>query len=74
MRIKINDTIKYSSAAGNLTARVANIVLDLNAAGKVIPWLDLAIIEEYAGILSERTGTRLCATDGYLKQMKVVVV
>ena len=74
MRLQINDTIKYSCAAGNLTARINNIVLSLNAAGKVVPWIDLAIIEEYAGIMSERTGTRICATDESLKMLKVELV
>lgn len=74
MKIKINDTIKYSCAAGNLTARVTNIVLSENAAGQTIPWIDLAIFKKVAGIMAECTGTRLCATDSYLKQMKVEVL
>lgn len=74
MKIQKGDVIKYHSAAGHLTAQVKGIVLDLNAAGETIPWLVLAEIKKYAGVMVERSQFRLCATDGYLKMMKVEVV
>ena len=74
MKIKSGDTIRYQSAAGELTAVVQGIVLDLNGAGKTIPWLVISVIEKYAGIMSMRSAFRLCATNDYLKQMKVEVL
>jgi hypothetical protein len=74
MKIEIGSKIRYSSAAGVLTAVVDNIVLDLNAANQTIPWLDLAIIKVGEKIVPMRKGTRLCANDNYLKMMKVEVL
>jgi len=64
MKLKIGDKISWISAAGNLTGTIYNIVLDLNAAQKTIPWIDIKIQDRL-------TGVRLCATDSYLKMMHV---
>ena len=74
MNIKTGTQIRYSSAAGVLTATVYNIVLGLNAAKQTIPWIDLEINSIDGKEVSAQRGTRLCATDGYLKQMKVEVL
>lgn len=66
MKIKIGDNIGWMSAAGYWTGTVSNIVLDLNAAGETIPWIDIEI--------QGRSGVRLCATDSYLKQMRVELI
>ena len=66
MNLKIGSKISWVSAAGKLTGEITNIVLDLNAAGQTIPWIDIAV--------NGRNGVRLCATDDYLKQMKVQLV
>ena len=66
MKIKIGDKVTWSSAAGNLKGQVSNIVLDLNAANETIPWMDIKI--------EGHSGVRMCASNGYLKMMKVAVV
>jgi hypothetical protein len=64
MKLEIGDKIKWVSAAGKIDGKIDKIVLGLNAAGKLIPWLDIT--------LTGRAQTvRLCATDDYLKQLKV---
>jgi hypothetical protein len=64
MKLEIGNKIRWVSAAGDLDGEIVNIVLSLNAAGKVVPWIDI-----------RPTGraqiVRLCGTDDYLKQMKV---
>jgi hypothetical protein len=62
MKIRINDRVTWHCLAGHLTGTVVDIVLDLNAAQKVVPWID---------IKTDRTTVRLCATDSNLIQMKV---
>ena len=64
MKLEIGNKITWVSAAGKLDGEIVNIVLSLNAAGKVVPWIDI----KPAGRVQI---TRLCATDDYLKQMKV---
>ena len=66
MNLKIGSKITWVSAAGKLTGEISNIVLDLNAAGQTIPWIDIKV--------NGRNVIRLCATDEYLKQMKVQLV
>jgi hypothetical protein len=65
MKLQINNNVTWSSAAGQLSGTIVNIVLDLNAAGKVVPWID---------IKTERTTVRLCATDSNLIMMNVQLV
>ena len=64
MKLEIGTKITWISRAGKLNGTISNIVLSLNAAGKVVPWIDI-----------KQPGraqiVRLCATDEYLKQMKV---
>ena len=72
MNIKIGDRITWSSAAGQLTGDVTNIVLALNAAGTTSPWMDVKEVRDQNG--KRLSGTRLCANDGYLKMMKVQLV
>ena len=63
MRLRINDRVTWSCLAGELTGNFVDIILDLNAAGAVVPWID---------IKTERTTVRLCATDANLKMMNVL--
>lgn len=65
MKLQMNDTVTWSSAAGQLTGVITNVVLDLNAARKVVPWID---------IKTDKTTVRLCATDSNLIMMKVQLV
>jgi hypothetical protein len=65
MKLSINDNVTWSSAAGQLTGVIVNMVLDLNAAKKIVPWID---------IKTNKTTVRLCATDSNLKMMKVQLV
>ena len=63
MKLEIGTKITWVSAAGKLNGEIVNIVLSLNAAGQVVPWIDV----EVAG----RSSTRLCATHSNLRMMKV---
>ena len=62
MRLRINDRVTWSCLAGELNGTVVDVILDLNAAGAVVPWID---------VKTERTTVRLCATDMNLKMMTV---
>ena len=63
MKLEIGTKITWVSAAGKLHGTITNIVLSPSAAGTVTPWIDIAS--------PGRSLTRLCASDSYLKQMKV---
>ena len=62
MKLRINDRVTWSCLAGELNGTVVDIVLDLNAANHVVPWID---------VKTARTTVRLCATDMNLKQLSV---
>ena len=62
MRLRINDRVTWHCLAGHLTGTIVDIVLDKNAADKVVPWID---------IKTERNTVRLCATDSNLIMMSV---
>jgi hypothetical protein len=62
MRLRINDKVTWKCLAGELNGTVVDVILDLNAAGAVVPWID---------VKTERTTVRLCATDMNLKMMTV---
>ena len=62
MKLEINNKITWVSAAGRLVGTITNIVLAPNAAGQTIPWIDV----EYGS-----RSVRICASDSYLKQLKV---
>lgn len=66
MKLKIGSRISWVSAAGSLSGEIYNIVLDLNGAKQTIPWIDIKV--------ADRTGLRMCATDEYLRQMRVAVI
>ena len=65
MRIQLNDKVTWKCLAGQLSGTVVNILLDLNAAEKVVPWSD---------IKTDRNTVRLCATDSNLQMMSVVKI
>lgn len=73
MKIQVGNKIRYTCAAGVLTAVVHRIDLDLNAAGETIPWMTLheVNVEKTQKRLSS---LRLCARHDYLKMMKVEVL
>ena len=64
MKLDIGTKITWVSRAGKLDGEIVNIVLSLNAAGKVVPWIDIRPTNRVQIV-------RLCGTDDYLKQMKV---
>jgi hypothetical protein len=70
MNLNINDTVSWSSAAGNLTGYISNICLNLNAANQVVPWIDITCVNDKG---REYT-VRLCATEQNLKAMNVTKV
>ena len=65
MKLRINDRVTWSCLAGELNGTVVDIVLDLNAAGKTVPWID---------VKTNRSTVRLCATDMNLAQLSVAKV
>jgi hypothetical protein len=67
MKLQQQDRITWHSAAGELTGTIEAIVLADNAAGQTCPWIDVRV--------EGRANTvRLCANDGYLRQMRVELV
>lgn len=67
MKLEIGNKISWKCALGNLKGKVDNIVLDLNAANEMVPWL----VVKLSGTKSKM---RLCGTDTNLKMMKVEVI
>lgn len=59
---RLFDRVEWNSAAGLLSGTIVNILLSPNAAGDIVPWLDLE---------TDLTTIRLCATTGNLKAMQV---
>jgi hypothetical protein len=70
MKLNINDTISWSSAIGNLKGVIINISLSLNAAKRVVPWIDIKTIDKRGYIYT----VRLCGADENLKMMRVAKV
>ena len=66
----INDTVSWSSAAGNLEGVITNICLSLNAANKIVPWIDVTLGQ----IAGHDYSVRLCATHQNLNAMRVAKV
>jgi hypothetical protein len=73
MNLNINDTVSWSSAAGNLTGYISNIYLNLNAANQVVPWIDITCFNDKGRVYTVRT-VRLCGTEQNLKAMHVTKV
>lgn len=63
MKLEIGNKITWVSAAGKLHGTIKNIVLSLNAADKVVPWIDV--------VYGDNRCARLCAIDSNLKMLKV---
>jgi len=70
MNLNLNDTVSWSSAAGNLEGVITNICLNLNAANQVVPWIDIQVINDQGRMYS----VRLCATHSNLKMLRVAKV
>jgi len=70
MNLNINDAVSWSSSAGNLEGVIINICLNLNAADKVVPWIDIACLNKEGRVYS----VRLCGTDQNLKMMRVAKI
>ena len=67
LNLNLNDTISWSSAAGNLKGVITNICLNLNAATHIVPWIDIQVINKQGRAYS----VRLCATEQNLIMMRV---
>ena len=59
---RIGNNVTWDSAAGVLSGEIVDIVLGLNGAGDIVPWMN---------IKTDRTTICLCATDLNLRMMKV---
>jgi hypothetical protein len=64
MNLNVADTITWDSAAGNLLGTIKKIFLAPAGNGVMTPWI---IIE----IMGKSNTIRMCASDSYLKMMKV---
>jgi hypothetical protein len=69
-KISLGARITWTSAAGVLTGIVKNIEIDLNAAQKMIPWMTVTKIRNLTEN-TESSDLMLCATDDYMKMMKM---
>jgi hypothetical protein len=66
-QFSVNDTVSWSSAAGNLEGVITNITLSLNAANQIVPWIDIKVDE----VNGHDVSIRLCATHQNLNAMRV---
>ena len=66
MKLEIGSKISWKCAFGDLKGVIDNIVMDMNAAGNIIPWLVITP-EGYTSNL------RLAYTDDNMAMMKVQV-
>lgn len=66
MKLEIGSQVSWISAAGYLEGVIKNITLSKNAAGKVVPWINIAY--------ENRVTPLICASDDYLKQLKVQLI
>jgi hypothetical protein len=69
-QFSVNDTVSWSSAAGNLEGVITNITLSLNAANQIVPWIDIKVDE----VNGHDVSIRLCATHQNLNAMRVAKV
>jgi hypothetical protein len=69
--LKIGMKIKYECAAGKRSGVITDIFLGKNGKGELIPWM-LVDTDEFTA--NPDTKVKLCATDSYLKMMKVELV
>jgi hypothetical protein len=67
MKLEIGSKISWKCSLGNLNGKVDQIVLDLNAANQIVPWIVI-------GLEGTKSKIRLCGTDSNLKMMKVSII
>ena len=72
MRIEKGNIIQWVSRAGTLKGMVREIVLDMNAANEVCPWMMIVDVVNQDGEF--QSNCYLNANNGYLKMMKVSVL
>lgn len=65
MKLEIGTKITWVSAAGRLTGTITNITLSPSASGAITPWMTVNY--------GPRVGVTMCASDNYLKMMKVEI-
>ena len=70
MQLNINDTVSWSSSAGNLKGVITIICLNLNAATQVVPWIDIKVINKQGRAYS----VRLCGSNQNLIMMHVAKI
>ena len=70
MNLNINDTVSWSSAAGDLQGVITNICLSQNAALQTVPWMDIKVGQ----IAGHDYSVRLCATNLNLRMMRVTKI
>jgi hypothetical protein len=69
MKIQKGDIITWECRAGTLYGKVADIVLDLNAANEVCGWMKMTEVIDLKG--KKHSNFQMNATHGYLKIMTV---
>jgi len=72
MNLAIGDKIRWECMAGSMVGTIKNIVLRTAANDKVTPWIDVeySLTHKTTGVYHTTT-TRICASDSYLKIMRV---
>lgn len=69
--LNVGDSVSWVSAAGHLQGKIVQIIISSNAAHQLVPWITIerTIVRPNGEAMPVRT--RLCATDGSLKMMRV---
>lgn len=67
--VLIGDRVRYESAAGTIRGEVVGIYLGMNAAGNLIPWLQICRI-----VKNKNEVVSIAGTEDNLKMMQVKVM
>lgn len=73
--LMVGDLVGWSSAAGYKEGVVKNIVLSRNAAGNLVPWIDIDVDRDMVSDVEFRvSAVRLCASESNMKMMRLIKI
>jgi hypothetical protein len=73
MNLSIGTKVRWESAAGFRVGTIKNIVLSPAANETITPWIDIEYLVQVSDMYQLKS-VRLCASDSYLKGMRVSIV
>jgi hypothetical protein len=73
MNLSIGNKVRWESAVGFRVGTIKNIVLSPAANETITPWIDIEYLVQVSDSYHLRS-VRLCASDSYLKGMRVSLV